>query len=80
MKIEFGIDCDPFCCRQENFQQEAEQILGRPIKTVSKFFGWWEWVEEVAEEQHEKIAKTLIRYYNDGACRGAYCSDLKKFL
>ena len=79
-KIEFGIDCDPFCRRQENFQQEAEQILGRPIQHVSKSFGCWEWVEEMTEEQHEQIAKTLIRYYNNGACRGCACTDIRKFM
>lgn len=80
LKIEFGIDCDPFCRRQEHFQQEAEKILGRPIQTISKLFGCWEWEEEVTEEQHEQIARTLIQYYNDGKCRGVSCTDLKKFL
>lgn len=80
LNIEFGIDCDPFCRRQEHFQQEAEKILGRPIQTISKFFGCWEWEEQVTEEQHEQIARTLIQYYNNGHCRGVSCTDLKKFL
>lgn len=80
IRIEFGIDCDPFFRRQENFQEEAEKILGRPIQTVSKFFGCWEWKEEVSVEQHEQIAKTLIWYYNNGLCRGVSCTDIRKFL
>lgn len=78
--IEFGIDCDPFCRRQEHFQAEAEQILGRPIEAVSKCFGCWEYREEMTDEQHEKIAKTLIRYYENGNCRGASCTDIRKFM
>ena len=78
--IEFGIDCDPFCRRQEHFQAEAEQILGRPIEAVSKCFGCWEYREEMTDEQHEKIAKTLIDYYNRGQCRGASCTDIRKFM
>lgn len=78
--IEFGIDCDPFCRNQERFQKEAERILGRPIEARSKSFGCWEYKEAVTEEQHEQIAKTLIRYYNDGLCRGCACTNIKRYL
>ena len=78
--IEFGIDCDPFCRNQERFQAEAERILGHPIKAEGKSFGCWEYKEAVTEEQHEQIAKTLIRYYNDGLCRGCMCDNIKHYM
>ena len=79
-EIEFGIDCDPFCRCQEHFQKEAEKILGRPIQAISKSFGCWDYREVVTDEQHEQIAHTLIRYYNEGKCRGCACSDIRKFM
>ena len=79
-EITFGIDCDPLCRNQENFQKDAERIIGRTIEADSKSFGCWEWTESVTDEQHEQIAKTLLRYYNDGLCRGCACTDLKKFM
>lgn len=79
-KISFGIDCDPFFRNQEGFQKEAERILGRSISAVSKSFGCWEYEEVVTEEQHEQIAKTLIRYYNNGLCRGCACTNIKRYL
>lgn len=79
-KISFGIDCDPFCRNQERFQKEAERILGRSVSAVSKSFGCWEYEEVVTEGQHEQIAKTLIRYYNDGLCRGCACTNIKHYL
>ena len=78
-KISFGIDCNPFCRNQERFQKEAERILGRSI-SASKSFGCWEYEEVMTEEQHEQIAKTLIRYYNDGLCRGCACTNIKRYL
>ena len=78
--INFGIDCDLFCRNQEKFQTEAERILGHPIKAISKSFGCWEYKEAVTEEQHEQIAKTLIRYYNEGLCRGCMCDNIKHYM
>lgn len=78
--IKFGIDCDPFCRYQEHFQKEAERILGRSIEARSKLFGCWDYKEAVTEKQHEQIAKTLIRYYNDGLCRGCMCDNLKHYM
>lgn len=78
--IEFGIDCDPFCRHQEHFQSAAEEILGRNIQPISTCFGAWEWKESVTPEQHKKIAETLLHYYNNNKCRGAICTDLRKFM
>lgn len=78
-EVEFGIDCDPFCRRQEHFQQEAEKILGHEINAYSKLFGCWEYREEMNDEQHRKICDTLVRYYLDGECRGISCDKLKEF-
>lgn len=79
--ISFGIDCDPFCRRQPHFQDFVENLLGHSCKPVSKFFGAWEWENiTVTHEQHKLIATTLIEWYNDGKCRGAFCTDLKKFI
>lgn len=78
--ITFGIDCDLSCRTQEQFQEEAERILGRPIHAYSKSFGCWEWEEPMTDEQHEQIAKTLLRYYNNGLCRGCACTDIKRFM
>lgn len=78
--ITFGIDCDPFCRRQENFQTAVEKILKREITTTSKCFGCWQFEEEVTPEQHEEIAKLAIHYYNIGAARGISCTDLKKYM
>lgn len=78
--ITFGIDCDLFCRNQEKFQKEAERILGRSISAESKSYGCWEYKEVVTEEQHEQIAKTLIRYHNNGLCRGCACTNIKRYL
>ena len=77
-KIYFGIDCDPFVRHQEDFQKEAEAVLGREIKATSKFFGCWEYEEEMSSEQHKKICDILVDYYQRGDCRGIACDDIKK--
>ena len=76
-KIEFGIDCDPFCRHQQEFaDQVSKQILGgQEIKCISKCFGAWEFTASVNQVQRDQIWNLMSEYYSAGKCRGAFCQD-----
>jgi len=78
-KINFGIDCDPFCRNQQVFIDKVNtEIIADPERAavcVSKCFGAWEFVATISEEERTKIWNLMNEYYNDSMCRGAYCED-----
>ena len=78
-KVYCGIDCDPFCRYQEDFQKKAETVLGREIKAISKFFGCWEYKEEMTSDLRrvsQKINKAKMTS-SEYALHGKYSKKIR---